>query len=1065
MRRYAFFGLILINTALSFAQAPQREEYNVGIVRRVFPVQNADNPIILASGATRQELSQPLSLAANPTTAKAAGYEPIVRSALLRQLRCVDLEKCFASRLEGRCIAVANTDAAAQYRLRASDGSSVELQFDKPQNIVTASGSPRSVEGILRIVSLYDQNTAGRATELMPFNGANLKSVSQLANVVENAGVSAKKTAKKAAKIVQVQFEEADNEFSAAATDSAANAEAAIGAATAAGLIGPVQVEIVADLDVVVLRGNRKDVAVVMDLIKQIEATSQEQEPIIEHYFLENADSLRVTSMLTTLYNTVYLSRRGTVSATALVKPNAILLIGRKESVETAKELIKKLDLAVPPENEYKVIHLKNAAAETVTSQVTSFYSSRQPLGTQVVIVADYRTNSVIIQANPRDLVEITSMIRNLDSNEGPENQMKIVPLKNAMAETLATILQNAFTGTGTTGVGTTTSSSNQQRRNAVLSFERIDRESGGVLKSGLMTNDIRVTAVAQNNSLLVSAPAESMPLIEAVIASLDTLPSIESQIKVFTIVNGDASSLVTMLRSIFQSASTGTGTTSTSGASVTMTSRPGLSEDESALVPVRLAVEVRTNSIVAIGSAGDLMTVESILLSLDEEDMQNRKVMVYRLLNSPASNVATAIQAYITGEQQVDRTTAELRGVHELARRSIIVTAEPISNSLIICTTPHYFDEIRRIVRHLDERPPLVSIDVLIADISMTDGCSMGVELGLQDSILFHRSSPVTGLPGFLFGSAAQALGNNTAAANPNQVGTQGITSLGTNRSDGGFVFSASSESVSVLIQAMEQRGRVHVLSRPQITTLHNQSASVLVGQAVPIVTGTNMDNGNISNSVDEKNVGLQMQVTPRVSADGLVVMEITATKSKLGDEKDGVVIAVQDGEPLRRAIVDTTTVQTTVSAKSGQTVVLGGMLAQSSTHFYKGIPVISRIPVLGKLFQSNSRDTVRTEMVVIMTPTVLRNEYDMEYIKQKELSRIHWCARDVAKMTDAKIFRRSDYDGLEGRVVIGSELTMDGVITQEHSVTIPSQPPVLDDNNLPLSPRMAYPMPNLAP
>ena len=147
------------------------------------------------------------------------------------------------------------------------------------------------------------------------------------------------------------------------------------------------------------------------------------------------------------------------------------------------------------------------------------------------------------------------------------------------------------------------------------------------------------------------------------------------------------------------------------------------------------------------------------------------------------------------------------------------------------------------------------------------------------------------------------------------------------------GLVLSAASENVSALLRALAENHRVDILQRPQIMTLDNQPAFIQVGQRVPRITAVtnNALTGN-TNSITLDNVGLILGVTPRISPDGLVVMQIDAEKSELESEATGIPIFTSPtGQVIRSPIIDATTAQTTVAAMSEQTVVLGGLITKS--------------------------------------------------------------------------------------------------------------------------------------
>lgn len=782
-------------------------------------------------------------------------------------------------------------------------------------------------------------------------------------------------------------------------------------------LIGPVQIEIFEDL--LLIRGHPRDVQRVVELINQIEQLSVETRPSIELYFLRHVDCEALAELLQQLYQQVFSTRQGSVSITALVKPNALLLIGRGESIQTVVDLIKKLDRPVAPETQFRVFRLRNAAAETARQTIEEFYANRGGLGTQIRVSTDFRSNALLVEASPRDIAEVAELIKRLDDGVTEAvHELRVFKLKNALATDLAPILQDAITGTaygqrarvGQVGVaapGLAAGAAEQERKSVMLRFLTVDGEGRQMINSGILT-DVQVTADTRSNSLLVSASPESMPLVEALIRELDELPSAEAQIKVFTLVNGDASSMAEMLQTIFGQQAVA------AAAAAQVAVRTGAQEGESTLVPLRFAVDVRTNSIIASGSAGDLTIVEAILLRLDTTDVRNRISQVYRLKNAPAADVANALNEFLRSERQLQQIAPGLVSAFEQIEREVVIVPEAVSNSLIVSATPRFYDEIFKLVEQLDERPPMVMIQVLIAEVTLNDTDEFGVEFGLQDSILFDRSVAGTGalagtsVPGFLFNST-DPLGNSNSAnalRNADVVGSQGLTNLSVGRLNnelgfGGLVLSASSESVNILIRALQECRRLEVLSRPQVMTMDNQTAEIVVGQDVPTITGTQFtDLGGQINTIQYREVGLILTVTPRISPDKLVVMEIDATKSEVGPESEGIPVSVSQGQVIRSPRINVTSARTVVSAMDGQTVVLGGLIVKSTNRTQRRVPYLADIPLVGRLFRYDLTAMRKAELLIIMTPHIVESEDDAERIKHIESARMDWCLRDVLEL-----------------------------------------------------------------
>jgi hypothetical protein len=153
--------------------------------------------------------------------------------------------------------------------------------------------------------------------------------------------------------------------------------------------------------------------------------------------------------------------------------------------------------------------------------------------------------------------------------------------------------------------------------------------------------------------------------------------------------------------------------------------------------------------------------------------------------------------------------------------------------------------------------------------------------------------------------------------------------------------------------------------------------------------------------NTVTFQNVGVILSVIPRISPDGLVVMQIDAEKSALEPEATGIpIFSSPTGQVVRSPIIDSTTAQTTVSAMDGQTIVLGGLISKDKNESHRSVPWLGDLPLIGNLFRFDSTSCERTELLIIMTPHVIRTTADAEALKREEAARMSWCLCDVIKI-----------------------------------------------------------------
>ena len=796
--------------------------------------------------------------------------------------------------------------------------------------------------------------------------------------------------------------------------------------------IGNVQIEFVQGLDILIIRGNKRDVELVKEIIKQIEELSVQTQPEVEIYYLQHVDGQQMTELINQIYATVFVSQ-SQVTLTPLIKPNAVLVIGRKEAIAPVIELIRRLDQPVAPDTQLKVFPLKYLPAVDAERTIRGLFTQRPGyapdprtgLGTRVLVLADFRSNSLIVQASPRDLAEVAALLVQLDKEDTPAtNEVRVFKLKNSLAEELAPVLQEAITGEvqgqqrqqiqqqfqGQQGgnTGTPTPASNAPR-SAGVQLLMIDAEGKKIIQSGILS-DFRVSADARNNQLIVTGPPKSMELMEELIRQLDTLPGAEAQVKVFTIVNGDATQLATMLQTLFGLQTGGQAGQLPFGAqSVT-------GSGETSLVPLRFAVDTRTNSIIASGSAGDLAVVYRILVYLDEGGIRRRELKVYRLKNTSAEAVAGALNTFLQGQTQLQQAQGQLISALEALEERVIVVDEPVTNSLIVSATTRYLPEIEKIIEDLDKRNPMVVIQLLIAEVTLSDLDEFGAEFGIQDSLLFQRGILIpsttavpTSYQGFNFNN--NPLGNITTGNVENTAG-QALTNFGVGRTGsagiGGLVLSASSESVSILIRALQQSRRAQILSRPQIQTMDNQPAFVQVGARVPRVQGSTLTATGSTQNVQDVNVGIILGVTPRVTPDGMVVMEIDAEKSEVGPPETAVLIPTGNGGVVPSPQILTNLAQTTITARSGQTVILGGLISRNSGESTRRVPYLADVPVLGRLFRFDSTSVERRELLFILTPYIMdppdQESREIEYsYNQRETERMSWCLADVVNVHGA--------------------------------------------------------------
>jgi general secretion pathway protein D len=899
---------------------------------------------------------------------------------------------------------------------RADDGSpdkSIPPMFrigiDQEMNEVIIEAQASRMKHLQKLISDLDRAAAVEGEETI--------------KLVQNNGIKAE-TAKQLSEQIHQLVSMSDETPPAGAAAQPDSNVAGTEEDPAINLRGEVNVQAMQDIGILILKGNEADVEKVQEIIRRLEKISVGSLPAIHVLTLENIDSEAFSTLLTSVYEqlTELRQRGGTNRKTAafipVVQPNAILIISSEIERQSILELAKELDKPLAPDFEFQVFQLKSAIASQVVTALTSFYSERPGLGTSIRAIADTRTNSVVVQGRPSELAEVKTLIERIDSDEpGSVAQMQVVMLKNAVATELATTISNAIqsvlnppqqtTATGQ-GAGGNTQGSQELRTSKSMALEFLTTTGGvrDLVRSGILA-DVRVSADARSNSLLISAPEASMNLMLALVEALDQSPSAVSEIKVFTLRNADAQQSVTMLEAMFTSSTTN----QQNQLGVQLAGTEGSS---SQLIPLKFSPDIRTNSVLAIGSAESLSVVEAILLRLDSDDTRQRQTTVIPLRNASAQLVAATLLDYLTQQQSLQQNAADLFSNIERIRQEVLVSADANSNSLIVSASQQYFDQIVQIVEALDAQPPEVVIQALIVEVTLNSTDEFGIELGLQDPLLLSRSliSTTTGgvtniaTPGLNFNNTAIPLGaNSTAGVNTGTVATQGLSnfSLGRSNSDlgfGGFVFSAQSDAVSILLRALASRRTVQVLSRPQVRATHNNEASVTVGQNVPLTTGVTQNGLNTSPQITYTNTGITLTVTPRITPDGMIAMNVFAQKSSLSDIGVPIFVNATTGDSINSPVINQSQATTTVNVPNGQTIVIGGMITKSDTTLERKVPWLGDLPIVGRAFRYDGTSASRTELLIFLTPRIVLTDIDSELIKQVESERLHFIESDAEEV-----------------------------------------------------------------
>ncbi len=649
------------------------------------------------------------------------------------------------------------------------------------------------------------------------------------------------------------------------------------------------------------------------------------------------------------------------------IATNSLIVAGSDENLEIIRGLITTLGDA---ENfaatgaEVEIITLRNSRADRMVDQLNALYvaEANRTRGAGTIRVSpDMRLNAIAISGPAADIASIRSLINELESTQVTDvREIQMIPLKAANAIEIVPLLENVLSG-GRRGA------TNQDQATIIRFIRDTTRDRLGPKPEGEPTEAevslavreaIRFTPDLRTNSIVVSAPSSSMRMIRELIDELDSSETGSKRVRIFELVNSDAVQMAELLGQLFNLRDQG----------LILRPRdddpnaaPGLRDpnvvatfNDTELVTatderqqLSMTVDPRTNSLIVSGTPRYLDLVENVITELDSKIGTRREEKVYPLRNARATDVAQALNTFLTQEQErILRTLGPDRAgsILQQLEREVSVVGVTDSNTLMISASPRYMEKIQGIIDELDKNPPQVLISVMLAEVTLDSDEQWGMDLTVGP----FRGDRVTASSSF--GLAAATLSG------------LGVPNL-----------SVSTDDLELLVRALEAQGRLEVLSRPQILVNNNVNATFQVGQNIGIVDDVQIsDNGTARSSVSREDIGIILDVLPSISPDRFVRMEVKPEISSLSAR------TTQVSEDFQAPIIDTRKVDTVVTVKDGQTVVIGGLFSTRTETRNQKVPFFGDIPILGLPFRTRLHRREKTEFLVVITPHVVSSVED---------------------------------------------------------------------------------------
>ncbi len=383
------------------------------------------------------------------------------------------------------------------------------------------------------------------------------------------------------------------------------------------------------------------------------------------------------------------------------------------------------------------------------------------------------------------------------------------------------------------------------------------------------------------------------------------------------------------------------------------------------------------TNSLIITDSVHNIKKIESLIRALDVRAPEGKgKINVYYLRNANADDIAKVMSSLVARLPAVPGGAQVPMGPATILEGTVTITADKATNSLIIVASPIDYETVKDVVQKLDIRRRQVYVEAAIIEMGLARQRELGFEFQAT-SLNQLDSSKVIAVGGTNFGNIGNAVVNGPA-------GFASMNGLAVGAVKGTFTFKGVEYlNIGALLRALQTDGDVNVLSTPNILTTDNQKAEIMVGENVPFVTGqsqsTATGGGSILTTVERKDVGITLKLTPQITSDDNVKLDIYQEIS-----------AITATAGLNPNIVGPSTskrsASTTVVVKDRETMVIGGLIRDNVMSSTSKVPLLGDIPILGWLFKYKTSKVEKTNLMIFITPYIIKNEADAEAITQRK-------------------------------------------------------------------------------
>ena len=599
---------------------------------------------------------------------------------------------------------------------------------------------------------------------------------------------------------------------------------------------------------------------------------------------------------------------------------------------------------------------------------------------------------------------ESVLQVKGFTTVQAPGGAIKVIPLREAKESNVETVRGGSAPPTSDRFI------------TRLIPLRYIDAEAIAETLKPLVSKDASLVAYAPTNTVILTDAATNISRILSIVQSID-VETFKEELSVIELQHADAATLAQQLSEIFGAE---VGTAGATGVTrlPTRARRPtqaGTQPGSAELAikgQVRIITDERTNSLVVLASRPRTAEIRDVVLRLDVPVKGGGRIHVYYLKYADAEELANTISALLSGQpaaptggglssgigSQPTSLGGATAGAAQALRSSIselaggvTVTADPPTNSLLIQASQEGFNTLSQVIAQLDIPRPSVLVEALIMEVDVTDS----IDLGFSGLVRITSSGNQ-----YVIGSLTDTVLQSEEGDTTGGVLDDLVAALADNPASfvGGAAIETGATLIQGLIRASATVNGTNILSAPHILTLDNEEAEIKVGDNIPIISSRvqsaagieTTDDPDTSNSlatsqnIERQDIGITLRVTPQISEGDTLRLEIFQEVTAVNEGLTGITGSAQEvGVALSNRKIENV-----VTVSDEETVVIGGLIDEIQQDGESKVPWLGDIPVLGWLFKSTSDSIQKRNLLVFLTPHIIRNksQHAQQTIRKRE-------------------------------------------------------------------------------